>query len=172
MDGNMIAMARRMALVLVAAFSLGAVTMPAFAQELAPEHLALARKYIDLTDRANVYEQTLINAGVSTMKTILQQNPEISNALEDAIKKTLDTYKDRKGELLDQFARLYASRFSMEELQQIVDFYASPVGQKLTAQTTELNTDIQTVMRVWESNLNSEFYAKVKAELKDAGYDV
>jgi len=106
------------------------------------------------------------------MKTILQQNPEISNALEDAIKKTLDTYKDRKGELLDQFARLYASRFSMEELQQIVDFYASPVGQKLTAQTTELNTDIQTVMRVWESNLNSEFYAKVKAELKDAGYDV
>jgi hypothetical protein len=172
MDGKMIAMFRRLALLVVTALSLGAIALPALAQEIAPEHLALARKFIDLTDRASIYEQSLINTGVETMTTILQHNPEISDALEKAITTTLDTYKDRKGELLDQFARLYASRFSMEELQQIVDFYSSPVGQKLTDATVDLNTDVQTVMKVWESNLRAEFYAKVKAELKAAGYDI
>lgn len=168
----MTGLVRRLALVLVTAFSLGAMALPAFAQELAPEHLALARKYIDLTDKAGVYEASLINTGVETMRTILSQNPEISAALETAIVRTLDTYKDRKGELLDQFARLYAARFTMEELQQIVDFYASPVGMKLATANTQLNTDLQTVMKVWEANLRTEFFAKVKAELKAAGYDV
>lgn len=168
----MIAMMRRLALGLTAAFMLGAATLPALAQELAPEQLALARKYIDLTDKVNIYEQTLINTGVETMKTILQHNPEIMGALETAITKALETYKDRKSELLDQFARLYATRFTMEELQQIVDFYQSPVGQKLAGSMVELNTDAQTVLKIWESNLRAEFYAKVKAELKAAGYDV
>lgn len=172
MDGKMTAMLQRLALVVVTAFSLGAMTLPALSQELAPEQLALARKFIDLTDKASIYEQSLINTGVETMRTILQQNPEITDALETAITRTLDTYKDRKGELLDQFARLYASRFTMEELQQIVDFYSSPVGQKLTNATVELNTDVQTVMKVWESNLRAEFFAKVKAELREAGYKV
>jgi hypothetical protein len=165
-------MMRRLALGLTAAFMLGAATLPALAQELAPEQLALARKYIDLTDKVNIYEQTLINTGVETMKTILQHNPEIMGALETAITKALETYKDRKSELLDQFARLYATRFTKEELQQIVDVYQSPVGQKLAGSMVELNTDAQTVLKIWESNLRAEFYAKVKAELKAAGYDV
>jgi hypothetical protein len=163
---------RRVALIVVAALTLGALTLPTLAQEVAPDQLALARKYIDLTDKAGVYEATLVNTGVETMRTILSQNPEISNALEQAITKTLESYKDRKGELLDQFARLYAARFTKDELQQIVDFYSSPVGIKLANATVQLNTDLQTVMKVWESNLRSEFFAKVKAELKAAGYDL
>ena len=76
----------------------------------------------------------------------------------------------RQNELLDQFARLYASRFTLEELQQIVAFYESPAGIKLADLSTVINTDAQTVMNIWESNLRTEFFAKVKAELKAAGH--
>jgi hypothetical protein len=166
------AQVRRLVLVVAAAASLGALALPVMAQELAPEQLALARKYIDLTDRAGIYEQTLINAGVETMRTILSHNPEINDQLQIAITKTLDGYKDRKGELLDQFARLYAARFTMDELQKIVDFYSSPVGIKLTDATSDLNGDMLKVMKVWEANLRTEFYTRVKAELKAQGIDV
>lgn len=145
---------------------------PVSAQEISPEHLALARKYVDLTDKSGMYEVTLVEMGISTMRQLIQQNPEISAPLNTAITKVLETYKGRKSELFDQFARVYAQRFTMEELQQIVAFYESPIGVKLAGSNLAINTDLQTVMKVFNNNLRPEFFAKVRAELKAAGIDV
>jgi hypothetical protein len=160
---------------LVLSLLLGVVSAaPALAQnqELAPEHLALARQYVDLTDKANVYERALIEIGINTMRILLQQNPDLGDPVDDAIGKVVGEYKGQKGDLLDQFARLYALRFTQEELQQIVDFYASPLGQKLATANAEMTQDMQSVMEVFQNNLNDEFFAKVRAELKAAGYEL
>lgn len=149
-----------------------AAAMPAMAQEVPPEQLALARKYIDLTDRASVYEVTLVEIGIGTMRQIVQQNPELSDKTDVAIGKVLEEYRDRKGELLDQFARIYAVRFTVEELQQIVAFYESPTGQKLSQANTEVNADLQAVMQVFTNNTRPEFFAKVRAELRAQGVEL
>ncbi|WP_240232950.1 DUF2059 domain-containing protein [Devosia lacusdianchii] len=146
-----------------------ALSVPAFAQEVPPEQLALARKYIDLTDRAAVYETTLVEIAIGTMRQIVQQNPEISEQTDAAISKVLEEYKGRKGELLDQFARVYAVRFTIEELQEIVAFYESPTGQKLSAANSEANIDLQRVLQVFTTNVRPEFFAKVRADLRAQG---
>lgn len=146
--------------------------VPAGAQELAPEHLAMARKYIELTDKSGIYEVALVKTAVETMRTIITQNPEISKPVDDAITKTLEVYKGKKSDLLDQFARVYALNFTIEELQEIVAFYESPVGAKLATANATLNQSLQAVMQVFETNLRTEFFAKVRAELKAGGYDV
>lgn len=165
---------KRLSLLIVAilAISIGASTMPAAAQEIAPEHLTLAREYIDLTDKANVYEAMLITTAVNAMKTIISQNPELVEQTDSAITKTLDFYREKKGDLLDQFARIYALTFSQDELRVIVDFYKSDIGQKLATANATINDRVQTVVGVFNSNLQREFYAKVRAELKAAGFDV
>ena len=159
-----------MALLLSLAGLLAAV--PAGAQELAPAHLAVARKYVELTDKSGIYEVSLVKTAVDTMRTIISQNPDLTKPVDDAITKTLEEYKGKKGDLLDQFARIYALNFTVEELQQIVAFYESPVGAKLATANATLNQSLQTVMQVFETNLKSEFFAKVRAELKAAGFDV
>lgn len=167
--------ARRLSLVLATVLSLAAAgvgTVPAAAQELSPEHLAVAREYIDLTDQSGIYEVALLETAVETMRTIVSQNPEIMEPVDDAISKTLESYRSRKGELLDQFARVYALNFTIEELEEIVAFYQSPVGSKLAKANATLNDSLQAVMQVFEVNLKSEFFAKVRAELKAEGYDV
>ena len=152
--------------------SLLAFAAPAMAQEVAPEQLALARKYIDLTDRGAIYEVTMVEAGVQTLRQIVQQNPEIAEATKTAIGKILEEYKGRKGELLDQFARVYAARFSAQELQEIVTFYESPTGSKLAQANAEVNQDLQRVMKVFTNNVNREFFAKVRAELRAQGVTI
>ncbi|KKB82673.1 hypothetical protein VW29_15790 [Devosia limi DSM 17137] len=149
-----------------------ALAMPAVAQEVAPEHLALARKYVDLTDRSAIYEVTIVETGIETMRQIVQQNPEIIDQTDAVITKTIEEYKGRKGELLDQFARIYAVRFSMDELQQIVNFYESPVGLKLAQANAEVNVDLQRVMEVFTGNLKREFFAKVRADLRAQGIEI
>jgi hypothetical protein len=154
------------------AFTMAASTVPAAAQEIAPEHLALARQYIDLTDKGNVYEGVLLSTAIDTMRTVVQQNPELVNQTDEAIKKSLDFYREKKGDLLNEFARIYALNFTQEELQAIVDFYASPTGQKLATANATLNDSIQQVVGIFSDNLQTEFFAKVRAELKAAGFDV
>lgn len=143
--------------------------VPAMAQEVAPEQLALARKYIDLTDRSAIFETTLVEIAIGTMRQIVQQNPEIADQTDAAISKTLEEYRSRKGELLDQFARVYALRFTTAELQEIVTFYESPTGTKLAAANSEVNIDLQRVMQVFTNNVRPEFFAQVRAELKAQG---
>ncbi|RYE52690.1 MAG: DUF2059 domain-containing protein, partial [Rhizobiaceae bacterium] len=98
--------------------------------------------------------------------------PEIIEQTNAAITKVIEEYRGRKGELLDQFARVYALRFTMEELQAIVTFYESPTGQKLAQANSEINTDLQRVMQVFSNNLKREFFAKVRAELKAQNIEI
>ena len=146
--------------------------VPAQAQELAPQHVAVARKYVDLTDRAGIFEVALVETAVQTMRQIASQNPTLVEQTDEAIKKTLETYRARKDELLNQFARVYALNFTEEELAQIVAFYETPVGRKLTAANPTLNTSVSSVMSVFQRNLRTEFFASVRAELAAAGFDV
>jgi len=164
----------RVKALLAVALSVGilALSAPAMAQEVPPEQLALARKYVDLTDRAAVFETTMVEIAIGTMRQIVQQNPEISEQTDAAISKILEEYKGRKGELLDQFARVYAVRFTIEELQEIVAFYESPTGMKLSLANTEANMDLQRVLQVFTTNMRPEFFAKVRAELRAQGIEV
>ena len=167
-------MMKRAALVVIALLTLGTFSAPSIAQEseISPEHLALARKYVEATDRSGVYEVALVQTAVQTMQQIIQQNPNLVQQTDEAISKTLEEFKGKKGDLLDQFARLYALQLSTEELQTIVAFYESPVGLKLATVNAANNQSMQDVMKVFQVNLNQEFFAKVRAELKAKGFNV
>jgi hypothetical protein len=149
-----------------------AAALPATAQEVPPEQLALARQYVELTDTAGVYEIALVEIGMGTLRELTTQNPELAEEVDLAIGKVLETYQGRKGELIDQFARIYATRFTVDELQQIVAFYESAAGQKLARANTEVNSDLQAVLQIFTNNTRPEFFAKVRAELRAQGFEV
>lgn len=163
-------------LVAAAALSLALAVAPVAAQEsvqeLAPDHVALARKYVDLTDRSAVYETALVNVGIETLRTLISQNPELLKPADEVIAKILEEYRPKKDELLNEFARRYAQAFSVEELTQIVAFYESPVGTKLAQTNASINEDLQKILQVFENNLRVEFFAKVRAGLKEKGIEL
>ena len=168
---TMTGMMKRAKALVAVVLSLGlmASVVPAMAQEVPPEQLELARKYIDLTDRAAVFEITMVEIGIGTMRQIVQQNPEIAEQTDTAVGKILEEYRDRKGELLNQFARVYAARFTIEELQDIVAFYESETRQTLAQVNTEVNAYLQSLLQVFTNNVRPEFFAKVRAELREQG---
>ncbi len=73
-----------------------------------------------------------------------------------AISKMLEEYKGRKGELLDQFARVYAIRFThgrtAADRRLSID---SPTGTKLAQANSEINIDLQRVMQVFTGNVQA-----------------
>jgi hypothetical protein len=158
------------AAVLALCLALG-VAGPSMAQEISPDQLALARKYVDLTNKAQIYEAILAQTAAQTSKLLSEHNPDISDKIDATIGKVLDTYKDKGDDLFNQIARLYAVTFTPDELQQIVAFYETPAGQKLADQAFAINRDAAKVMQVYTYNFGTEFVTKVRADLKAQGYN-
>jgi hypothetical protein len=157
--------------ILAMSLAFGAVASAA-AQEISPEQLALARKYVDLTNKAGIYEAVLVQTAQQTSKLFSQSNPDITDKIDAAIGKILETYTGKNDDLFNQFARVYATTFTEDELQQIVTFYESPAGQKLADKSLDINNGIRAVMKVYTYNFGTEFVAKVRAELKAEGYNL
>jgi hypothetical protein len=148
--------------------AVGAVA-PVLAQEISPEALALARKYVDLTDKAGIYEAILAQTAAQTSKLLSQQSPDVTDKIDAAIIKILDEYKGKKDDLFNQFARVYATTFTQDELKQIVDFYQTPAGTHLASSSLDVNAGIRRVMQVYTYNFGTEFVTKVRTELKAQG---
>jgi uncharacterized protein len=142
---------------------------PLRAQEIDPAQLALARKYVDLTNKGQVYEVILVKMAQETSRLFVPQNPDKAGKINDVIGKILESYKGKNDELFNQFARIYATSFTTAELQQIVDFYSSPAGQKLASSAADINGAVQKVMKIYTYNLGTEFVTKVRGELKAEG---
>ncbi len=154
---------------IVLSLTMFSVAAPAFAQEVSPDQLALARKYIDLTDKVDVFGTTIADIAAQTLGQILKLNPGLGQQATDAVTDVVKTYKAQRGQLMDQIARIYAQHFTSDELQQIVTFYSSPTGQKLASTPFDINQQLQKVMQLYRINLTTEFYAKVRAGLKAKG---
>lgn len=142
------------------------------AQELQPEHVALARELVDINDQNKIYEMTLIQAGIQSSKTILRGNPEIKEQVNEAIAQTISSYTDEKDDLMNQIARIYAQQFTVEELQEIIDFFQTDVGKKYVEAQPEISQDFGQVMSVFRNNLQTEFFSRVRAELEEQGINL
>jgi hypothetical protein len=156
---------------LVLALGLGAAA-PALSQEISPEQLGLARKYVDLTNKAQIYEAVAAMTAQQTSQLLSTQNPELSTTIDEAIGKVLETRRGKSDDLFNQIARVYAVMYTADELQQIVTFYESPVGQKLATNALQVNQDVSRIMQVYTHNFGTDFVREVKAVLKEQGYDV
>ena len=163
---------RRLAAALILSGTALVAAAPAHAQqEISPEHLAKAREYVDMTDSAQLYERTLVEMGLRVMRLMIQEDPSLRDPLINALQTVYDGYLVNRDPLYNQFARIYAIRFSLEELEEIVSFYETPVGQKLLSQNAGINEDLQLALGVWSRNTGNEFLSRVRTELRNQGYN-
>lgn len=157
------------------AIAAGAALMLSFsahAQEIGPEHLALAKKYVAMTDTGHLYERIIVDTSKKSMDFLVQQNPAIAASIATAAKDVATSYFDGNNELHDSFARIYAVRFSVEELNEIIAFYETPVGQKLLANNQDIGKNIESAAMIWKSNLETEIAIKLRTLLKERGFDI
>ena len=156
---------RSAALVISVLLAFGAVSLPARAQELSPEHIALARQYVDLSYRITTFEQSLVKAGIDVSDTILRQNPALEEKSNEAIGKAISYFADQKDDVMNQFARVYALQFTMDELKAMNEFYSTDVGKKLASLQSTIDQSIVKLYTIYEDNMRKEMFARVRADL-------
>jgi hypothetical protein len=149
-----------------------ALLAPARAQQPSANAVALAKEIITLKGSGNMFDPVVPNLVDKTKTVLLQTNPMLSKDLNEVAAKLRTELAPRGSELMDQMARLYAAAFTEQELKDVVAFYKSPVGKKITTTEPKVIEQAFEQADVWTDKFAEEIIAKMRAEMKRRGHNL
>ena len=164
-------------LVFVAAFTFVAGTLtisiaPATAQQASPAALATAKEIVTVKG-AETFLRPVVRGVVERIKGMLiQSNPMLGKDLNEVAAKLYTEYNPRTVELLNDAARIYATRFTEQELKDLLAFYKSPLGKKMLTEDPAILDQNMKDAQAWADKLSNEVISKMRAEMRKRGHEI
>ncbi len=136
--------------------------------EVSPEKLELAGKIVKMTGSSRLYDELLPNIADQAKNSFIRANPQMQLGIISVVDKIAVQMVSRRPELDQYLARVWASGFSEEELQQLIDFYSTDIGKKYAIALPQLLAVQTAAAERWAQSVSAELNKRVQAELKAA----
>ena len=138
--------------------------------ELTAAKRADIKTLLEITGIRAIPEQIATSSVQSMVAGVRQLDPKFPDkgfvAMRDAMKAVFEKKVDVPGGLIEQVTLVYHNTFTATEVAEIVKFYQSAVGKKMTGLQQKVNAEtIQTAMR-WADSLAVEADNAMDAALK------
>jgi uncharacterized protein len=134
--------------------------------------IALAREIIIAKATSAGFDAVGPSVIEKSKDQFLQLNPGLVRDLNEVAAKLKAEYAARFSEPINEAARAYATRFTEQELKDILAFYKSPLGKKVVMQEPLILQESMTNIDHWASNLSEEIMGRFRAEMKKKGHDL
>jgi hypothetical protein len=167
--------AARAALVgLALGLSLALSTGIAGAQQQQPSAAAMttANELVAIKGAKAMFEPLVSGIVEKAKGMFLQTNPMLGKDLNEVAAKLRADFAPRSVEVLTETARLYATRFSEQELKDTLAFYKSPLGRKLLAEEPVIADQSMRSATSWADRLSVEIISKMRDEMKKRGHEI
>jgi hypothetical protein len=140
------------------------------AQQPSPAAVALAREVMTIKG-VNSMTDPLVRGVIESVKnSFVPTNPNLMRELNDvatALHKELD---GRSGEVLEQMAQAYASRFTERDLKDLLVFYKTPLGQKFIKEEPMALEDGLKRAQQWADAFADTVVARMRSEMQKKGH--
>jgi uncharacterized protein len=144
----------------------------AVAQQPSAAAMATAKELITVKG-ADALWQPLVPGVIEQAKSVfLQTNPMLGKDLNEVAAKLRAEYAPRSAEVSNEIAKLYAARFSEQELKDALAFYKSPLGRKMLTEEPAILDQSMRNAQSWANRLSEEVIGKMRAEMKKRGHDI
>jgi hypothetical protein len=140
----------------------------AYAQDVTPEQLALAKSAVSAIGATDAYDNILLEAAEALKVQLIQKDPNLESLVVQTVDETALALASRRSDLEAEAGRIYAKNFDNAELQSIIDFYSSPVGQKLQGQAPILVREVGNAANVWQNGVARDLAQQVGDKLSAA----
>jgi hypothetical protein len=157
-----------LALALILAASVGS----AHAQQPSASALATAKELITTKGAAAIFDPVVPGVIEQAKSALLRTNPMLSKDLNEVAAKLRADYALRSVEIVNDMAKLYATRFTEQELKDTLAFYKSPLGRKLLVEEPRVLDEGMRNAQTWANKLSEEVLGKIRAEMKKRGHDI
>ena len=142
------------------------------AQQPSPAAMGAAKEIVAIKGAKTIYEPLIVGIIEKAKGMFLQTNPMLSKDLNEVAGKLRADFVPRSAELMTETARLYASRFTEQELKDLLAFYKSALGRKLLVEEPAIGDQNMRSMASWADKVSDEVIAKMRAEMRKRGHEI
>jgi uncharacterized protein len=158
----------------VAAGLLALVALPAALCAQAPnaERVAAAKELMQIAGVAKQFDEAMPYLMRQLAQSFTAIAPDKAAEIGEVFGQLATKFVDRKGELIDEIAALYAEKLTLQELAALIAFYQSPIGIKFVAVQPEIMRQSIVAGQRWGARLGREIEEEARRELKKRGVDL
>lgn len=131
--------------------------------------LAAAKEMMEVAGVARQFEEVMPVLLKQLAQGFVAVAPEKAEEIREVFTQLGGKFIDRKGELIDQVATLYAEQLSLEELTAVAGFYRSPAGMKMIAIQPLMMRQAMLLGQRWGAELGREIEEEARREVKKRG---
>jgi hypothetical protein len=150
-----------------------ALGQPALAQQApSAEALEAARAFIEASGSSRQFDQVIPLIAAPMTQSFILLAPQRAKEIHEVMAELVKRFTVRKGELIDQFAVVYAQRISVEDMREITKFYQSGAGRRMVDAQPEIIRESIIIAQRWGQSIGAEIDAEMRRELKKRGIDL
>ncbi|GAB5511253.1 MAG: hypothetical protein Rhims3KO_26540 [Hyphomicrobiales bacterium] len=152
----------------------GTAVLPttASAQDLTEEHVRLAAQYAELSGANQLYVNALNAQRRDIIRALASTNPDIGPMITEVSDIAYVEMAESTGPLFQSIAEVYASSYPIEDLQVIVDFFQSDVGQRFLETRRDADQQAFQATISWGDEISVAYLARVRALLAERGVEL
>ncbi len=142
------------------------------AQEPSANSIAMANEILGLKGSMTLFGPLVPGVVEQSKNTLLQLNPNLFKDLDEVAVALRKEYSPRLQQLQAELVKIYASRFTEQELKETLAFYKSPTGKKLIAEEPNFVERSMSTAQDWAIKLNEEVLQRMRAEMRKRGHSL
>jgi hypothetical protein len=134
--------------------------------------IALAKEVLAVKGSMRLLDPVVNGVIEQTRSIFMRTNFMLQKDLNDVAGELRTEFAPRRDVLVDDVARLYARRFTEQEMKDTLAFYNSPLGQKLIIEEPQFVDQSLQYAQIWANKLSEEVISKFRAGMKKRGHDL
>jgi hypothetical protein len=134
--------------------------------------IAMAKQLLVMKGTTKFLEPVVVGVVEPAKNTFLQTNITMGKDLNEVAVQLRKEFAPREAALINDVARLYAERFTEQEIKDTITFFSSPLGKKLLAEEPYFVEASYKYAENWANNLSVEVIARFRAEMKKRGKEI
>lgn len=162
----------RLACAGLAAIALIAPMKAAHAQQPSPSAISTAGEILEVKGSMAMFEPLVPGVVEQSKNTLLQMNPNLFKDLNEVAANLRKEYGPRMASLKAEIVKLYAERFTEQELKDTLAFYKSPLGKKLLTEEIGFVDRTMSTAQDWAVKLNEEILMRFRTDMKKKGHNL
>ena len=149
-----------------------APTLPIAGKPASPAALAAAKEILTMKNAYAMYSNAVPGLVEKTKNVLLAANLNYQKDLNEVAVIVAKILAGREKEIGDGMAQVYANEFTEQELKDLVNFYKSPLGQKLLSNEPRAIQFSMSYMNQWAQTFAETINGQFRAEMKKRGKEI
>jgi hypothetical protein len=149
------------------------VPAPSFAEkDVDPARFAAAKELLVVVGSAKQFDVVVPLITQQLENAFVNLKPDHAAEIKDVFRAIPEKFSQRKQELLDEVAAIYAGKLTADEINEIIKFYKTPIGAKFVQLQPELVQQSMQLGQAWGRKIGQEIDQEVRKQLKDRGVPI